>query len=396
MTVNTVTLAEQALKSYYLPGFVRQLNDRSCAFFANIDKGSQGVVGKEVVMAMRYGRIGGIGNPADDGNLPTENPRKTIQAKFSTKNLVGSISLTDKLIEASKSDAGAFADLLKTEMEDCRADMAVNISRQCVGNGTGKLATLSANSTYSTGYLEFTVDSTINLSEGMFVDIYNGASPISGETVVEVLLVDDANLTVRVYAGSDTHGSVLSTHCLYLAGNYGTYELTGTGSVLSTSGTIYGLTKATYPWLKPQSYALSGEISENAIQRVIDYIESRAGCTVDFIQCSLGVRRAFLDYMEANKQTVNSLDLKGGWSGISYNNIPIVGERFLGSGRMELLDKTQWKLYDMGDFHFMDRDGSILRSVSGTMQWRASLVRYCELGCKVPRGQGVITGITEH
>lgn len=397
MTINAMTLAAESLKSFILPGLTRQLNDNSSAFFAMLDKGSQGVSGKEIVMALRYGRIGGFGNRADDATLPTPNPRKTKQAKWETKNLFSNFQITDKTIEASKQDAGAFANLLATDMEDCKTEAQFHIGRQCAGDGTGLLATLTGNSTYNSSpkYISFTVDTTMFLSEGMFVDIYNGASPISGATEAEVILVDDSTNTVRVTVGSDIHASVLSTHCIYLAGNYG-LELTGIGAVLSTSGSIYGLSKTTYPWLKPQVTVLSGEISDNAMQKVVHNIQMRTGCKVDFIQCALGVERAYGDFLSANKQAVNTIALKGGYSGLDFKGIPLVGDHFVGSGRMEFLDTSTWKLYDMGDFHWLDQDGAILRSVSRKAAWEGTLVRYCDLGCKVPRGQGLLSSITEH
>ena len=58
---------QEALKSFYLDGLRYQLNDKASAFLAQIEKTSENVVGKDIVMALRYGRTGGIGNRADDG-----------------------------------------------------------------------------------------------------------------------------------------------------------------------------------------------------------------------------------------------------------------------------------------------------------------------------------------
>ena len=47
-----------------------------------MDKDHKSVVGSEIRMALRYGRNDGIGNRADDGDLPTPSSRKTRQAKW--------------------------------------------------------------------------------------------------------------------------------------------------------------------------------------------------------------------------------------------------------------------------------------------------------------------------
>ena len=96
----------EALKEFYLPGLRYQLNDKASAFLAQIERDSQSVVGKEIVMALRYGRVGGIGNRADDGDLPTPNARKTKQAKWETKNLFARFQITDKTMKASRSNVG--------------------------------------------------------------------------------------------------------------------------------------------------------------------------------------------------------------------------------------------------------------------------------------------------
>jgi hypothetical protein len=53
-------------------------------------------------------------------------------------------------------------------------------------------------------------------------------------------------------------------------------------------------------------------------------------------------------------------------------------------------------MYQMADFNWMDRDGSIMSRVADRPAWEATLVKYCDIGCQRPRGQALITGITEH
>ena len=394
-----MTNVAEALKSFYLDGLRYQLNDKASPFLAQIEKTSESVVGKDIVMALRYGRTGGIGNRADDGVLPTPNARKTKQAKWETKNFFARFRITDKTIEASRSNVGAFANMLETEISDCEIDAKLDLSRQCMGDGTGKLATLSANSSYGAGppaYLELTLDTVIFFAEGMYVDLYaaNNSAVTSG-TGLEVIWVDDATSKIRVGVGSDISANVVATAYVTLAGNKGK-ELTGANAVFASSGSIYGLDRADYPWLVAQVKALNGEISDNAIQERIDLVETRTGSVINYLQCSMGVRRAYIDLMNATKQTVNTLDLKGGFKALSYNGIALVADKFVPAGHMQLLDLNDWAMYQMADFNWMDKDGSIMSRVADRPAWEATLVKYCDIGCQRPRGQGLITGITEH
>lgn len=395
---NMASVAE-ALKSFYLDGLRYQLNDQASAFLAQVEKTSEGVVGKDIVMALRYGRTGGIGNRADDGELPNPNARKTKQAKWETKNFFARFRITDKTIEASKSNVGAFANMLETEISDAETDAKLDLSRQVLGDGTGKLATLSANSTYTAGtpaYLELTLDSVMYFAEGMYVDLYAADnSAVTNGAGLEVILVDDANSKIRVAVGSDIHSNVVATGYVVLAGNKG-LELTGVAAVFATSGSIYNLDRAAYPWLVAQVKALNGEISENVIQERIDLCETRTGSVINYMQCALGVRRAYIDLLSATKQTVNTLDMKGGFKALSYNGTALVADKYIPAGQLQLLDLNDWAMYRMADFNWMDRDGSIMSRVANRPAWEATLVKYCDIGCQRPRGQGLITGITEH
>jgi hypothetical protein len=390
---------QEALKSFYLDGLRYQLNDKASAFLAQIEKTSENVVGKDIVMALRYGRTGGIGNRADDGLLPTPNARKTKQAKWETKNFFSRFRITDKTIEASKSSVGAFANMLETEISDCEIDAKLDLSRQVLGDGTGKIATVTANSVYAAGspkLLTITLDTVMYLAEGMFVDLYtaNGTAVANGAEL-EVVFVDDSTSQIKVVVTTDISTNVKSTVYLTVAGNKD-LELTGAGAIFATSGTLYGIDKSTYPWLKPQVKALNGEISENVIQEMIDLCETRTGSTINYIQTSLGVRRAYIDLLAATKQTVNTLDLKGGFKALSYNGIALVADKYIQAGQMQLLDLSDWAMYQMTDFNWMDRDGSIMSRVADRPAWEATLVKYCDIGCQRPRGQALITGITEH
>lgn len=393
---NMAKVAE-ALKLFYLDGLRYQLNDKASPFLAQIEKTSENVVGKEIVMAMRYGRTGGIGNRDDDGLLPTPSGRKTKQAKWETKNFFARFRITDKTIEASKSSVGAFANMLETEISDCETDAKLDLSRQAQGDGTGKIATVAADATYSNYVLTVVVDNPIHLAEGMLVDLRNASGAVTNGTELEVLSVDDQTNTITLSVASDISGSVELADGVFitLAGNYDK-ELTGTGAVFSTSGTLYGISKTDYPWLKPQVKALNGEISENAIQEMIDLVETRTASSINYIQVSHGVRRAYIDLLAATKQTVNTQDLKGGFKALSYNGIALVADRFTPSGCMQLFDLNDWAMYQMADFNWMDRDGSIMARVANRPAWEATLVKYCDIGCQRPRGQALITGITEH
>jgi hypothetical protein len=293
--------------------------------------------------------------------------------------------------------------MLEMEIADCENDAKLDLSRQVLGDGNGLLCTVTGASTYAAGppqTLTFTVSSTMYLAEGMLVDITttggNAGVPISGAAALEILSVNDSTSTIVVSCASDIHATIASSNEeIYLAGNYG-QELTGRAAVMDSANVLYGLAKSAYPWLVPQLKAVGGEISENVLQEMIDLCETRTGSKINYIEGSLGVRRAYIDYLSANKSTVNTLDLKGGWTALSYNGIPFVGDKYVPTGTLDLLDLNDWAMYQMSDYEWLDADGAMLTRVTDKAAWEATLVKYADLGCQRPRGQARLTTITEH
>lgn len=385
MTLLNMALVAEALKEFYLPGLRYQLNAESSLLLAQLERDSEAVEGKTIVMALRYGRQGGVGNRADDGELPIPSSRRTTAAKWETKNLTARIQLTDKTIKASRSNAGAFANLLQQEIEDCETDMKQDISRQMVGNGTGLLATV----TVVAGNV-LTVDTSMFLAEGMRIDAFNVNTLRRANMVINA--VNDAGgihvITV------DLATSVTVGDTLFISGAKD-LELTGLSAVFEAP-TIYGLSRATFPFLNAQRRNIAGEISEVRIQTAIDDSELRAGGKINFLYCSYGVRRAYQNLLTLQKRLVDTLDLKGGWKALSYSGIPLAADKYIRGGRMMCLDLNDWRLYHMGDFEWMDQDGAMLSRISGRAGYEATLLRYCDIGCQKPRGQVELFGITEH
>ena len=402
--LNMSAIAE-ALKIYYLPGLRYQLNDKASALLAQIDKNSENVSGKEIRMALRYGRVGGIGNRPDDGTLPVPAARQTVQAVWDTKNIFARFRLTDKTIAASKDNVGAFANMLETEISDCETDARLDLSRQVIGSGNGVLATVSSQEAYSSNVLTVNVDTTMYLAEGMLVEIKqaNGTqrnAHVDGPKKI-ISVLSPTQFTME--AGGDP--STVSTDVVAISGNtyddtgLKSYELTGVQAVVATGGTLYGIDRTDNLWLNGVVDAVNGQISEVGIQKNIDAVEVGSGSETNFLFTSKGVSRAYQNLQTAMKQHVNTLDLKGGWSALSYTGgqkeLPLVSDKYVPEGLLFGLDLNDWIMAQMGDWDWLDKDGAMLSRVQDRAAWEATLVKYCDMACQRPRGQFVMTGITE-
>lgn len=375
----------EALKLFYLPGFQTQLNE-SNPLLARMDRDQKSVVGSEIRMALRFGRHGGIGMRDDDGNLPTPRSRQTKQAKWQTKNFLGQIQITDKTIKASRGD-GAFVSLLEAELQDCLADAKDDLERQLFGNSIGKMAACGTTSNSN----DVVVDDTKFFYEGQIIDIVVATSGVIVAAEREILLVDHDNLTIRVNGNPVTTDN---TNIIVRSGNYDK-ELTGLDTIFTPNNTLYGIDRTQNKWFNPTVIDSVGTISEIAIQSALDEVERRSGGNVDFMAASYGVKRAYQELLLATKRTTNVMELKGGYSALVYNNMPMVSSKYSPEGTLYGLDMSTIKLYHMHDFDWLDQDGAVLSRIADKAVWSAILARYMDIGCSKPSGSFKMSGITE-
>lgn len=377
----TLQSAESALKSVYLGAVTELLNTKANPLLAKIEQTSTDVCGKEIRKAAKYGINGGVGAGDETGTLPTASSVSYLQFVATLKNLYGQIEISDKAIRASADGQGAFTDLLNSELTDLLNASKFNLGRMLYGDGSGKLATI-------TDVEGKTVDSTRNLASGLLVDVYSAA----GALVANGLKITDVSYEDGTIELSSWPTSLANNAVMYVQGSKNK-EITGIGSLFSSSGTLYGLSKSSYSFLNSYSKT-SSTLDEIVIQKVIDKLEMESGSVIDFIACSAKAKYAFQDYMASYKRNIDIMELNGGYKSLSYNGIPLVYDRFVPEGQMIFLDTKAFKLHQLCDWRYLETEnGKILRQTQGKPTYTATLVKYCDLICDRPNGQGRITGI---
>lgn len=384
----TLTSAENALKTLYLGVVSEQLNTNINPLLARIKQTTADVWGKEIRKLAPYGLNGGVGAGTETGDLPTPGENKYAQFTQSLKNLYGTIEISDKAIRASQSSAGAFVNLLNAEMEGLLRASSFNFGRMLFGDGSGYLA-----SVVSVSGTNVTVNSVKNLMEGMIVDFHslmNGKVTASSQNRITAIDRQSKTITLTVPVTGIEADDFLTVQ------NSFNNEITGLGAIFSSGGSLYGLAKSSFKWLRPYIKESAGNISDVVIQTAIDIMEEDAGSIVDFIVCSSGVKRAYQSYLTSFKQNIDVMNLEGGYKAISYNGIPLVSDRFCDEGTMYLLNTKDFVLHQLCDWSWLEGDdGKVIKQTPGKPIYTATLVKYADLICNRPYGQAKITGITE-
>ena len=392
----TLENAEKALKDVYLDVVANQLNMNANPLLGKIKQSTGDVWGKKIIKAISYGINGGIGAGEEDGALPVASGTNYLNFQAELKNLFGKIEISDKAIRTSSNNSGAFVNLLNNEMENLIKSSSFNLGRMLYGDGSGVLATIeTSTTTEDQANKSYKVSSTNKLMEGMVVNIVNtttGAA-VSGATAnSKIVYVDRVNKVVVLDKVSNI--AVTGAEGFVVQDSFGK-EITGIGKIFGGDATLYGVDRTTNKWLYPYDITISGELSETAMQEVLDLQEEAYGTDVDFIGCSAKVRRLYQEYLGTFKRNIDIMELNGGYKAISYNGIPVVADRFIDEGEMFFLNTKDFTLHQLCDWEWLQGDdGKILKQNANYATYSATLVKYAELICDRPCAQARLKGIT--
>lgn len=389
----TLQNADKALQSYYLDAVSEQLNNQINPFFAMIEKNSEDVYGKDVRKIIKYGVNGGIGAGTEDGELPKAGANSYAQFVSSLKNLYGVIEISDKAVKASGNNAGAFVNLLNSEMESLIQSSKFNFGRMLFGDGSGKLCEVHDILEEENAIIVSTV---AGLMEGMLVDVYDEEDQPSIEfTCAKIATIDRTNRKIT-FASSESVVNLALPSMIYLHDSKNK-EITGLKAIFDLEReSLYGLKRSENPWMNPYVKLGTGSIKEITIQKTLDEIEARSGSVPNIIICSWGVRRAIQKALSSANTKLGMMELQGGYKAMSYNGIPIIADRFVENNTMYFLNTNDFVLNQLCDWQWLTGDdGSVLKQVAGKPVYTATLVKYAELMCTRPHAQGMLGGVSE-
>lgn len=385
----TLQTADKALKDYYLGVIKEQLDVGTNPFLAMIEKTSEDVYGKEIKKIVTHGINGGIASGSESGSLPAAMGNSYAEFALPLKNLYGSIEISDKALRTSETGSATAVSLLNAEMNGLIKASKDNFSRMLFGDGTGYLCKIVS---ISDDKLSATVDDVKNITEGMLVDVYLGDSIDTRYSANRITDVDKENSKIYfTKAMKDTP----KNSALYVSGSKN-QELTGLGAIFSDSATsLYGLEKSGNRWLNPNVKTVAS-LSYEDVAEMLDTVEEKGGKGADVIVCSWKVRRILQKILVKAGVTPAACETEGGYKSIAFNGIPVIVDKHCPEGHMYFLNTEDFKICQLCDWQWLDEgDGRILRKIPGKAAYSATLVKYADLLCEKPCGQGLIKGITE-
>lgn len=404
-----LTFASEAIKLVY-GDLHEQLRDKNPALQL-IEASSANITrnGKEVIFDTHIGRNQGIGARGVREKLPVAGAQKYKQAHLYLTNLYGSIEVDGQLFEQAVEDYQAFINVVDNEINGLKKDLAVDLNRQVYGDGSGKLAVVTAQPSSTT----LTVDSTHWLQIGMVFDVVDPVTGVKQQSgaasSLEIAAINEDTKVITVSGGAlGTFGTAISAGDILVRSSNGVNnfgkEWTGLAAIVDDNTELHEIDPAEYPVWKSTVQTLgvpgtsTGTLTELALINLVQKVDKQGG-DVDVMLASPGVFNAYWDLLQGLRQFTNGATLEGGQRAFTFDAVgkPIkfVSDYAAPTGTLYALSSKEIVVNRKRDWSWMDRDGSMWSRVADTDAYEARYFQYSQLGTYRRNAHAVLSNITE-
>ena len=385
MAAQDMTQFDAALKEDFLPG-IRKIFSEKALLDSYAQKNTEDVEGQYARLAIHAGPSGGIGSRGAVGaTLPTAGYQKLAEEQVSMRYHYGRIKVEEPVIQASKTDKGAVVRALATEIKGMAPNLKRDLNRQRYGTSDGVIAATALSSNSTTINLAATTTQ-IQMRQfhiNMVVDIGTVASPTGVASARTITALSRSGLTITVSGAAVT---TATTDRVFRSGNGGDStnqkELTGLRTIVDSTGSLFNIDPASVPDWASVEDSTSGAPTEDKFRAMLDDVSIYSGTEADFAVTDHGSHRAYANQLTAAKQFVNTVDMKGGYQGLEIlgpgGSIGINADRDCPSGHAFFLSSEHYIDFVSADYQWMERDGHVLKAVSGEPAYEAVLFTYRE------------------
>jgi hypothetical protein len=364
-------------------------------------------VGNEFRIPLKTSRNQAVGFRSENEDLPASGASTYTYLTEPMRYAYGRFNITGPLMKASETNEGAFKQAFKQEMEDTTLTAKIDHNRAAWNDGSGRMFTVTGGG--ALGAATCTVDTTINVRGGEFVDFVNAAGVVISPAH-KITAIDRPNRTltftpVLVAAlTATTHFAVRasSSSTIAVPNNSQNKEIQGVASIVSDVGTLHTVSPVTFPFWKSYNKALGGAITDAALRDLKDGIGFESGIDLTSANAGIlisdrGIRRRYADTLLSVKRfnDAQSVKLHGGFTALMFDEQPWYVDDASPIGQVTYLSTSDLFWAQMSDWEWMDQDGDVLKWETGKDRYTAVLYKYTQLGTTRRNAHGKITGVTD-
>lgn len=396
-----LTTVSSILKDLYLPPVIEQLNNE-VLFLQRLETRNQEIFGNQAVVPLHKTRSGGIGARGEDIALPSAGNQGYARAVYDLKYLYGRLRVTGPSMAKTRSEAGAFLQVLKGEMDGLRQDLKQDLSRQFYGDGSAQLCQCAASGPSNTVTLNATSGAEAIrkgfLHIGMIVDIGTTSDYdviAAARTITDVavgtpsITIDGAAVTTTTSHFVIRSGAAIDSSTIY--------ETAGLQQIVATSANTFGGINAASAgnsyWDNLRDTS-GGALALDTLTKAFNQVNI-AGGDVSIMISTFGLQRALFNLLQGQVRYVEPTEIRGGFKVLEYMGKPFVADRHHPFQKIHILDEKYLKVWTNRDWHFIDDDGTVLKWVTGYDAMEAVMRRYLNLGVNRRSTLMVISGLTD-
>lgn len=422
---------ESILKEDY-KGPIREMLNNTNVLLNRIDRTSEGTVGKRAYVPLHISRNEGMGARGEGDDLPTAGKQGYKEATYRMRYNYGRMEFSGPAVAHSRSDEGAFARVIAAEVNGMQNDLARDRNRQLYGPSSGNFGYVTAKggdtaqdgTTLSDPQFEIRLTTGQRVRNSMVIDLIDsGDSQAVEESELTVasagkpFTVNNGDSDDGVYqiinAGAITESNITAngaTHYLVRHDSQG-HEIFGLADIVSASnpentvgdneflyvGAIDRSTSGNEFWKAQEIDWNFQDFSDTIFQDAIDTSEVEADGAISIFLTTYDIFRKYGNTLLPDRRysTTGSVfqTLDGGFLALDYEGRPVVRDRDCPFGIVYAIDETRLINYEMADWEFMDKDGSILTRVSNKDAYEATLFKYDELASDDPADHVLIKNV---
>jgi hypothetical protein len=412
MATQTLAAFDAALKDLYVGPIVEELNQKTYALDQiERDADSIDMTGRRAVIPLHKNRNRGRKSIADGGTLPTAGAQVYLDAIVPLRYHYYGIELTDQVIEASKSNEGAFISAIEAETKGVAVDMRKDMNRQVFGLGNGVLA--KALKTSKAAKLEVQNEIEMQyLNVGDVVDVLVESTGATTNGVVGAEIVERSVANKEVTLSKELAAELAAeTYAIYISGNRGN-EMDGLRNITQNERTLHSVNSATAgnAFWKGNTVKAGTSVSatqvagESLFEQLADNVGAQGNGDVEVFLTTRGIRRRLADSYQSQKRfnDAKAVDVHGGYSAIMVNEIPVVSDDDCPLQYAFGFNKSALKWFEQTKPGWleMDNGGIFHLKTAGTgtwaAVWQAFFKWYAAFGCVAPNRTGRIEFCTDN
>jgi len=385
--------------------FVQDNLPQETIFFDKLKKNAgMEFFNKTFYQTMRTGRHSGVTNLANDDNTTVTGKSTTAQASVDAKIMTGVFNITQMAIDATKNRRGAVRNELIGQAKDLSTDFARAVNRQAFSDGFGVVAQVLGS---VSGTEASVIYPNSSLDDGRPVDYYgtvnNDISPVKYFVAGQHVGIGTGGAvhgTISAVTGTSIQltgaAAIAANDALYIVDadgeGAGTAEIQGARRALdSRTGTnLYaGLARSTPSWI-PQIGTESAVLTLKHITEkytAAQEYSSRSDLFLIFMNTTL--YQKYGDLLQAMRREVNTLDLGGGWEGLSFHAgrgpVAIVLDFDVPDGEVVGMNMNTWTICQVSDMGWIQGASSTsMLPIANKISYQATMYWFINLFCNKP------------